>query len=56
MVKKVDDIFNGFPNLVHIAGHEQGLQLIKDKQIQVVSGAGANHIKAKKDKTFFVRQ
>ena len=33
MVKKVDDIFAGFPNLVHIAGHEQGLQLIKDKQI-----------------------
>jgi len=50
MVKKVDGIFNGFPNLVHIAGHEQGLQLIKDKQIQVVSGAGASHIKAKKTK------
>ncbi|MEP7371982.1 MAG: BamA/TamA family outer membrane protein [Chitinophagaceae bacterium] len=50
MVKKVDDIFNGFPNIVHIAGHEQGLQFIKDKQIQVISGAGDRHIKAKKTK------
>jgi hypothetical protein len=41
MAKRVDAVFSGFPNLVHVAGHEHGLQFIKDKQMQVVSGAGA---------------
>ena len=53
MVKKVDDMFDGFPNLVHIAGHEQGLQLIRDRQIQVVSGDGAKHLRRKKQSILF---
>ena len=43
-------IFSDFPKPIHIAGHEHGLQLIKDEEIQVVSGIGAKHIKTKKGK------
>jgi hypothetical protein len=43
MVKNIDAVFKGFPNLVHVAGHEHGLQFIKDKQIQIVSGAGSKN-------------
>ena len=50
MVKNVDAMFDGFPNILHFASHEDGLQLIKDKQVQVVSGPGAKHIKAKKNR------
>ncbi|SEN93799.1 Calcineurin-like phosphoesterase [Mucilaginibacter gossypiicola] len=41
MIRKVDAVFGSFPNLIHVAGHEHGLQFIKSKQVQVVSGAGA---------------
>lgn len=44
MVKNVDGVFEEFPNLIHVSGHEHGLQLIhnpKTKQLQVVSGGGA---------------
>ena len=40
MVRQVDAVFDSFPNLIHVAGHDHGLQFIKDKQIQIVSGAG----------------
>lgn len=43
MIKGMDDVFEGFPNLIHVAGHEHGLQLIKSDQLQVVSGAGAKN-------------
>ncbi|WP_162618648.1 BamA/TamA family outer membrane protein [Pedobacter yulinensis] len=44
MIKKVDGVFAGFPNLVHVSGHDHGLQFIKnDQAIQVVSGSGAKH-------------
>jgi Omp85 superfamily domain len=46
----VDNVFTDFPNLVHVAGHEHGLQLIKDKQLQVISGAGAKSTNAAKRK------
>ena len=49
-------MFDDFPNLIHIAGHEHGLQLIKDKQMQVVSGVGAKHLKSQKRKVIFIRQ
>src|SRR5690606_20238853 len=40
--RKINDVFNGFPNLIHVAGHEHGLQFIRDNdQYQVVSGSGA---------------
>ncbi len=50
MIKRVDGVFNNFPNLVHVAGHEHGLQFIKDEQIQVVSGAGAKRTNARQPK------
>lgn len=46
MIRSVDGVFKGFPNLIHVSGHEHGLQLISNpdtKQFQVVSGAGAKH-------------
>lgn len=48
MIKQIDGVFEGFPNLVHVAGHEHGLQFIKDNQLQVVSGAGAKESYVKK--------
>lgn len=50
MIKNINHVFEGFPNLINVAGHEHGLQLIKSKQLQVVSGAGAKHSYAKKGK------
>jgi len=44
LIKNVDDVFKGFPNLIHVSGHEHGLQLIDDKKgntFQIVSGGGA---------------
>lgn len=43
-VKNVNEVFKDFPNLIHVSGHEHGLQLIDDKEkniFQVVSGGGA---------------
>jgi hypothetical protein len=50
MISEIDAVFDSFPNLIHIAGHEHGLQFIKDKQVQVVSGSGSKHTFAKKGK------
>jgi len=41
MTGRVDKVFDSFPNLIHVAGHEHGLQFIKSKQLQVVSGSGS---------------
>lgn len=43
MIEKVNGVFGDIPNVVYAAGHEHGLQLIKNKQLQIVSGAGAKH-------------
>ena len=50
MIKQIDEVFEGFPNMVHVAGHEHSLQLIQNKQLQVVSGAGAKKTFVKKGK------
>ena len=50
MIARIDGVFKGFPNMIHVAGHEHGLQFIKDNQVQVVSGAGAKHTYAIKGK------
>ncbi len=50
MINKVGGAFEGFPNIVYMAGHEHGLQLIKNKWLQVVSGSGAKQTHAKKGK------
>ncbi|HEY4154719.1 MAG TPA: hypothetical protein VGM24_04810, partial [Puia sp.] len=48
--REISAVFNGFPNIVYVAGHEHGLQFIKSDEVQVVSGAGAKHTEAKKGK------
>jgi hypothetical protein len=48
MIRRIEGVFGNYPNLIHVAGHEHGLQFIKDKQIQVVSGAGAKNTYAHK--------
>lgn len=50
MVKNIDDVFSNFPNLVHVSGRDDGLQLIKDKKLQVVSGEGNSHANTRKGK------
>jgi hypothetical protein len=50
MARQVDAVYDSFPNLIHIAGHEHGLQFIKGKQIQVVSGSGSKQTYARKIK------
>lgn len=50
MIKRIDGVFSGFPNLIHVAGHEHGLQFIKGTQTQIVSGAGAKQTYARKGK------
>ncbi|QNL50504.1 metallophosphoesterase [Olivibacter sp. SDN3] len=49
--EEVTDVFEQFPNIIYVAGHEHGLQLNKQGDIlQVVSGAGAKHTYTKKGK------
>lgn len=50
MVKKIDEVAARHPNLVHVGGHEHGLQFIKSEQLQVVSGAGAKRNYARNGK------
>jgi hypothetical protein len=50
MINKVSGAFEGFPNIVYVAGHEHGLQLINNKRLQVVSGSGAKQTHVKKGK------
>lgn len=41
MISSVNSVFGSYPNVTYVAGHEHGLQLIKGKQLQVVSGSGS---------------
>lgn len=50
MVSGVEEVMSDFPNLVHVSGHEKGLQLTSDNYIQVVSGPGAKHKSPRKGK------
>jgi hypothetical protein len=56
MIHDIDEVFDGVPNVIHVAGHEHGLQFIKDKQIQVVSGSGAKEAFVKKGKNALFAQ
>ena len=51
MVSKINKVFEGFPNVMNVSGHEHGLQFINDKgHIQVVSGSGAKEAYVQKGK------
>jgi len=41
MISKISGIFDKASNVIYVAGHDHGLQYIKSKNIQVVSGSGA---------------
>lgn len=58
MIKQIDHVFEGFPNLTHVAGHEHGLQLIENKNLQIVSGSGAKitPIPKQKDSKFKISE
>ncbi|MBZ4189246.1 BamA/TamA family outer membrane protein [Niabella beijingensis] len=57
MTALIDSVFNGYQNLVHVAGHEHGLQFIKGQQTQIVSGAGAKNAYVKKGRhSLFARK
>jgi hypothetical protein len=48
MISRVGGVFEGNPNVAFVAGHEHGLQMIKEKRLQIVSGSGAKHAHVKK--------
>lgn len=50
MMKQVNSVFGDKPNVIYAAGHEHGLQLIKNKQLQIVSGSGSKVTANKKGK------
>ncbi|SFA40706.1 Surface antigen [Pedobacter suwonensis] len=51
MIKSVIGVFGDYPNVTYVAGHEHGLQLIKGKQLQVISGSGSKVSPNKEGKT-----
>jgi len=51
MIRSVTGVFGDYPNITYVAGHEHGLQLIKGKQLQIVSGSGSKVSPNKKGKT-----
>jgi|SRR5215217_1051058 len=50
MISRIDGVFNNYPDLIHIAGHDHGLQFINHQDVQVVSGSGAKHSYVRKGK------
>ncbi|MFD0940775.1 BamA/TamA family outer membrane protein [Pedobacter boryungensis] len=50
MMKSVNGVFGKKSNVIYVAGHEHGLQLIKSDQLQIVSGAGSKMTPNKKGK------
>ncbi|WP_448697517.1 BamA/TamA family outer membrane protein [Mucilaginibacter sp. AW1-3] len=57
MIQMVNEAFAGDPNVIHVSGHEHGLQFIKDGDFtQVVSGSGAKRAVVKKGKNSLFAQ
>ncbi|MGO4877963.1 BamA/TamA family outer membrane protein [Pedobacter psychrotolerans] len=50
MIKSVNGVFGDYPNVTYVAGHEHGLQMIKGKQLQIISGSGSKVSPNKKGK------
>ncbi|MHA6727525.1 BamA/TamA family outer membrane protein [Chryseobacterium sp. A301] len=51
LIESVSGVFQGFSNVIYAAGHEHGLQLIKDPKLnyQIVSGSGSKSTFIKKN-------
>lgn len=50
MIQQINEACEGQPNIIHVSGHEHGLQFIKSTLVQVVSGSGAKQSHMKKGK------
>lgn len=50
MIQQINKACEGQPNIIYVAGHEHGLQLIQHNGLQVVSGSGAKQSHVKKGK------
>jgi Omp85 superfamily domain len=51
LIKRVEDVIKGHPNVVHVAGHEHTLQLLQhDSVTYIVSGAGSKKSQVKMGK------
>ncbi|MCE6991031.1 metallophosphoesterase [Dyadobacter sp. CY323] len=50
LIGAIEKVFEGTSHVVFVAGHEHGLQFIKNEHLQIVSGAGAKRTYAKKGK------
>ncbi len=51
LVRRVRELTDGYANIIHVAGHDHGLQFIQDGDFhQIVSGAGAKNSHAGKGK------
>jgi hypothetical protein len=49
MIKRIEEVLKNHPNVIHAAGHEHNLQLLKHNDINyIVSGAGAKSTQVKK--------
>jgi Omp85 superfamily domain/Calcineurin-like phosphoesterase len=57
MIKRIEEVLKNHPNVIHVAGHEHNLQLLKHDGINyIVSGAGAKSTQVKKGaSTVFAR-
>jgi hypothetical protein len=48
LIREVEEVMKGQPNVVHVSGHEHTLQLLQHDSIYyVVSGAGSKHTRVK---------
>ena len=56
--EQVEDVIRGHPNVIHVAGHEHSLQLLRhDSTYYVVSGAGSKDTRVRMGKySLFARQ
>lgn len=50
MIHQINKACEGQPNIIHVSGHEHGLQFIQNATVQVVSGSGAKQSHVKKGK------
>jgi len=57
MIAMINEVFKDDPNVIHVSGHEHGLQFIRDGNFtQVVSGSGAKRAVVKKGKNSLFAQ
>ncbi len=56
MINQVDALISGMPNVIHVGSHEAGMQFIKNKQTQVVTGIEGKRRFLKRNKHALYRE